>query len=157
MKKLSAVLMCMVALLWAAPANAQFKWGLHFIFPHYKILHAIRNSEFYTIRRREAGIYYRKNRNFPEFCHGVGPGAGECTVDSEGKYSVSRSVIRSLRNPAAGTPVSGGRARQQRQYRRNAVFQLRGFMPPGIPGCFDLKAKELHSSSFRQDSARVSM
>ena len=28
MKKLSAVLMCMVALLWAAPANAQFKWGL---------------------------------------------------------------------------------------------------------------------------------
>lgn len=28
MKKLSAVLMCMVAFLWAAPANAQFKWGL---------------------------------------------------------------------------------------------------------------------------------
>ena len=28
MKKLSVVLMCMVAFLWAAPANAQFKWGL---------------------------------------------------------------------------------------------------------------------------------
>ena len=27
MKKLSAVLMCMVAFLWAAPANAQLRWG----------------------------------------------------------------------------------------------------------------------------------